>query len=456
MSTADSQHQHRHRLERLVEWALCEDVLQDDDVPHAVTLVTDTLAAIVGAGVEPEVRGLAASAPALGGQGPATVLATGAGTSPWAAALVNGTAAVRLELDEGNGFCANHPSAHTVPAVLATAEDVGADEATFLAASAAAYELAVRVGRGIALPPAVHPFGTAMVCGAALGVARLRGLDVPLATRAVRLAAALTPASTQRAANQGSTVRNAVTGSCAAAGVLAVTLAETGTSDDLLALPTVFGEILGERYDDTWLDDGLGTYRYLRTGYLKTHACSRWNHAPIEATETILARDGFGPDAVVDVEVATYDPATRLDSREPQTGFSGKHSIPFNIAARILRRDNGIDTYTDEVVQGSTTRALMQRVRVVENPTMTAAAPQVRAARVTSRLKDGQLLTATEERPPGGADRPYPPGVIREKHRALLRRGQPDHDVEALLRWCDALPRHSSLTDLAALVGGPR
>ncbi|MEO7235345.1 MAG: MmgE/PrpD family protein [Lapillicoccus sp.] len=447
---------HEHRLQRLVAWALGPDVLLADDQPHAVTLVTDTLAAVLAAGVEPEVGGLAASAPTLGGVGPATVLATGVGTSPYAAALVNGTAAVRLELDEGNGFCANHPSAHTLPAVLATAEAVGADGMSLLAASVAAYEVAVRVGRGIALRPVVHPFGTAMVCGAALGVARLRGLDVALATRAVRLAAALVPASTQRAANQGATVRNAVTGSCAAAGVLAVTLAETGTSDDALALPTVFGEILGESYDDRWLDEGLGAERYLRTGYLKLHACSRWNHAPIEATEAILTRDAVRPEDVVDVEVATYDPATRLDGREPQTGFAGKHSIPFNVAARILLRDNGIDTYTDEVVRRPELRALMQRVRVVEDPTMTAGAPQVRAARVTIRLHDGRVLTATEERPPGGADRPYAQDVVRDKHQALLRRGRSDPEAEALLRWCDALPQHTSLAGLAALVGGAR
>ena len=294
----------------------------------------------------------------------------------------------------------------------------------------------------------MHPFGTAMVCGAALGVARLRGLDVGQATRAVRLAAALVPASTQRAANQGATVRNAVTGSTAAAGVLAVTLAETGTTDDALALPTVFGEVLGEGYDDTWLDEGLGSERYLRTGYLKTHACSRWNHAPIEATETLLAQHGFGPQDVVDVEVATYDPATRLDGREPHTGFAGKHSIPYNVAARILLRDNGIDAYTDDRVRDPAVRSLMQRVRVVEDPAMTAAAPAVRAARVTIRLADDRVLEATEERPPGGADRPYPPDVIRAKHVALLRRALPDAGAEALLRWCDDLPRRSDSREL--------
>jgi 2-methylcitrate dehydratase PrpD len=452
MSDGDSGHQ--RRLEQLVEWGLGPDVLTDDDVAHAVTLVTDTVAAVVAAGVEPEVRDLAGAAPSLGGSGAATVLATGVGTSPWAAALVNGTAAVRLELDEGNPFCANHPSAHTLPAVLATAQDVDADGATLLAASAAAYEVAVRVGRGLRLRSAVHPFGTAMVCGAALGVARLRGLDVQQATRAVRLAAALVPASTQRAANQGATVRNAVTGSTAAAGVLAVTLTETGTTDDAFALPTVFGEVLGDGYDDTWLDAGLGSERYLRTGYLKTHACSRWNHAPIEATETLLRQNGFRGQDVVDVEVATYDPATRLDGRDPHTGFAGKHSIPFNVAARILLRDNGIEAYTDHVVQDPVVRSLMQRVRVVEDPAMTAAAPAIRAARVSIRLADDRVLEAIEEHPPGGADRPYPPEVIRAKHQALLHRGLAGADADALLRWCDDLPRHSTLAELAPILRG--
>ena len=56
-------------------------------------------------------------------------------------------------------------------------EEVGATGAQLLEATAAAYEVAVRVGRAVRLRRSVHPFGTAMVCGAAAGVARLRGLD---------------------------------------------------------------------------------------------------------------------------------------------------------------------------------------------------------------------------------------------------------------------------------------
>lgn len=453
--TAD-QDAHLQRLERLVEWGLGDNVLADGDVPHAVTLVTDTLAAAVGASTEPEVLALGRSARALGGVGRATVIATGEGTSPSTAALVNGAAAVRLELDEGNPYAANHPSAHTLPALLATAEQTAADGASLLAASVAAYEVAVRVARGARLRSSVHPFGTTMVCGAALGVARLRGLDVERATRAVRLAAALAPASTQRAANNGATVRNAVAGACASAGVLAVELALTGTGDDVLALPTVFGTVLGQNYDDRWLDRDLGTNRYLRTGYLKTHACSRWNHAPIEATRTLLERHGFAADDVNAVEVATYDPATRLDGQEAANGFAGKHSIPYSVAARIVFHDNGIDAYSDHAAADPVLRALMRRVSVVEDSAMTSAAPQVRAARVTVHLADGRVLVTTEDAPPGGADNPYAAEVVRAKHQALTRRALTDAAADALLSWCADLPRATTLAGLADMVRSRR
>ncbi|MGY1825240.1 MmgE/PrpD family protein [Blastococcus sp. SYSU DS0541] len=444
------------RVERLVEWALGPEVLRAEDTGHLVTVVTDTLAAVVGASVEAEVRQAALAAPRLGGCGPATVLASGAGTSPAAAALVNGLAAVRLELDEGHAHAANHPSAHTLPAVLAAAEEVDASGPELLAAAAAAYEVAVRFARGLRLRRAVHPFGTAMACGAAVGVARLRGCDVATAVQAVLIATALSPASTQHAANRGATVRNALTGVCASNGVLAVELAATGTTGDPRAPEIVFGEILGSSFDAGHLVQELGTLRYLTTGYLKLHACSRWNHAPIEATEQLIAAHGVRADEVADVLVATYAPATRLDGRDAPSGFAGKHSIPYSVAARLVRRDNGIDAYTDEAAADPALRALMARVTVVEDPAMTAAAPAVRGARVSLTLRDGRTLTATEDDPPGGPTRPYPAAGIAAKHRALLTRALSDDAADAVLAWCAGLPDATSVRGLATAVGGRR
>lgn len=435
------------RLRGLVDWALGDDVLAEADEEHAVLVVTDTVAAIVGAAVEPEVAGFGAAAPHLGGRGAATVLATGARTSPYAAALANGQAAVRLELDEGNQFAANHPGAHTLPAVLAVAEELDAGGPAFLAAGAAAYEVAVRVAAGTHLRRAVHPFGTTMACGAAVGVARLRGLDADTTVRAVRIAAALTPASTQRAANNGATVRNAITGVTAASGVLAVELATTGTTADPRALDTVYGEVLGDDFDDSRLDDGLGELRYLTRNYVKLHACSRWNHAPIEALAALVAEHGAAAADVESVEVATYDPATRLDGTAPTSGFGGKHSIPYSMAVRLLLGHNGIAAYTDEVAADPAVHDLMARVRVVEDPELTRLAPAVRAARVTVRLRDGRTLTAREDRAPGGFDRPYDAGTLRAKHEELLGPA-----AAGVLGWCEALPHAGSVRGLDRIV----
>jgi 2-methylcitrate dehydratase PrpD len=444
------------RLKRLVEWALGPEVLRPDDVPHAISVVTDTLAAIIGASVESEVGGFASAARRIGGDGRATVLANGDRTSPFAAALANGLSAVRLELDEGNQFAANHPSAHVLPAVLAVAEEVDATGAELLSAWAAGYEVATRVGAGVRLRREVHPFGTAMVCGAAVGVARLRRLDVAAALESLLIGAALVPASTQRAANTGATVRNAITGVCAADGVLAVELATTGTTADRHALQTVFGQVLGDAFDETSLDAELGTRRYLPLNYLKLHACSRWNHAPIEATEALLAAHGFSPEDVESVEVATYDPATRLDGRDTATGFAGKHSIPYSVAVRIALRSNGIEAYTDEVAADPAVRRLMSLVTVVEDPAFTDAAPAIRAARVTVRLQDGRVLAATENRAPGGFDRPYPENVIASKHRVLLTRALGGSGADAVLGWCQDLPHARSVRGLHELVGASR
>ena len=83
---------------------------------------------------------------------------------------------------------------------------------------------------------------------------------------------------------------------------------------------------------------------------------------------------------------------------------------------------------------------------------MTAASPAVRAARVTVTLADGRVLTATEERAPGGPDAPYPAEVLRAKHEALLGRTLPAAAVGPVLAWCEALPSAPAVHGLAGLL----
>jgi 2-methylcitrate dehydratase len=75
-------------VEALADWVsrLRYEDLPAEVVSHAIRIITDTVGVALGGTAEPEVRGAALAAPALGGTGRATVLATGVGTSAYTAA----------------------------------------------------------------------------------------------------------------------------------------------------------------------------------------------------------------------------------------------------------------------------------------------------------------------------------------------------------------------------------
>lgn len=441
-------------VEALADWVsrLRFDDLASEVVDHAVRIVTDTVGVALGGTAEPEVRGTARTALALGGTGRATVFATGVGTTAYTAALLNGQASITLELDEGSQWATNHPSAHVLPAALATAQEIGASGADLLVAFVAGYEAAARAGSAMTVRQGVHPFGTAMVVGAAASVARLHELSPAATAEVLRVAAAMTPASTQRAANQGATVRNVLTGMCSATGVLAASVVGGGVSGEQKALETVYGVVLGERFDPTVLADGLGDDWLLQRNYFKLHACSRWNHAPIEAMTTLLKTDPLRPDDIETITVHTYAPATRLDEVSPRNSFAAKHSIPYNVAVRVVSGSNGVEAYTSDRVQDPIVRGLAARVRIVEDESYTAAQPAIRAARVEVRTTDGRVLTSVEERAPGGFDNPYPAEALDRKFEQLVTRGRSAADVGPLRTWLGALPHHPDLSGLPALL----
>ena len=439
-------------VENLATWVSEAGPVGPEVQRHALAIIEDSLGVALAASAEPEVRAAGSTADRIGGSGRSTILATGEGSSAYAAALVNGQAAISLELDEGSQWATNHPAAHVLPAALAVAQDIGATGAQFLHAFCIGYEAAARTGRAMQVREAVHPFGTAMVVGAAASVANLLRLDRDRTLGVLRVAAALTPASTQRAANQGATVRNLITGACAAAGVQAAWAAAAGVGGDRLALETVYGEVLGSSFDVSGLADGLGEDWLMTRNYFKVHACSRWNHAPIEATIRLLRETPVDTGEIAEITVFTYAPATRLNSTTPVNAFAGKHSIPFNVAARIVLGTNGVDAYRTEVVRDPVMATLMGQVRIVEDPEMTAAAPDVRAARVEIRTKDGRTLVGEEAHPPGGFDNPYPQEVLDQKFDALVARGGRGGSTDALRGWVRGIPELSDLSDLGAIL----
>src|SRR6185369_5455238 len=112
------------------------------------------------------------------------------------AALVNGTFAHHVEMDDGNGRASLHGGVTVVPAALAMAEHVGASGKATLEAMVAGYEAAIALGRpllpGIGLHR-LHPPSIVGCFGAAAAAGRLLELDEVTLAGALSLTASLVP-----------------------------------------------------------------------------------------------------------------------------------------------------------------------------------------------------------------------------------------------------------------------
>jgi 2-methylcitrate dehydratase PrpD len=280
------------------------------------------------------------------------------------------------------------------------------------------------------------------------------GLGEEAMAQALDLAAGLCIASSQTAANAGASVRNLVTGLTNHNGLLAPMLIRAGYSGEPGALNVIFGKILGDSFSEGRVGDDLGKEFYITKNYFKLHACSRWNHAPIQAMTSLMERSSFDPKEVDKITVWTYDPATRLSWNKPVNGYAAKHSIPFNVAVRVVRKSNDLEVYSDEAVSDPLIQELASRIEVREDRALTAMLPHVRPARVQVTLRNGKVLEERVDRPQGGFDNPYSEEQLLQKFRRLALTVIPGDRVGELEKKIAALPGLGKVRDLSLLLQG--
>ncbi len=416
---------------------------------HAALVITDTIGAVLGGSVEPEIRRLHRET--QWSAGPATVLAAGfRGAEPWWAIVANGTAGTMLELDEGNRFARGHPAIHVLPAALAEAERTGASGEAMVAAFILGYDVAARLGAAAPVRPGMHMHGVHGAVGAAAAVARLRDLDAAATARALAVAAGLTIATSWQTALGGATVRNAYAGVAGANGWLAVDLAQAGFTGLGDMLTETFGRISGSALDLHVALDGIGRRFEVTRNYFKRYACCRYNHAAIEALEALLAEGAVEADRVAAIRVSTYAAAATMASPDPGGSLGAKFSIPYALAARLVLGDCGPEAFREPALSDPRLRELARRIEVVEDPALTARLPEARPARIEVRLTGGAVLTRQVDTASGEFDRPYSREALLEKFLALagqVLRGRGARGAWALGETLERLKSMRELTD---------
>lgn len=380
---------------------------------HVKSRVIDTLAATI-AGYRQEgvsiVRDYATDR--LGGQAVSAeaTLLDGSGTSltTEGATLANSIAANALDIDDGHREVKGHPAAVVIPPAIAAAEITDASIQEFLNAVFVGYEIAVRAGLAIHAIDGVYTgTGSWGAVGAAAATAQLFDLSTEQIAHALGIAEYHAPRTPiMRGVEQPGMTKDGI-GWGAYAGIVATHLAKAGFTGS------------GTVFDESDVTDTLGEEFHVTSGYLKPYPCCRWAQPGVEAVLTLTSRYDFNPEDVQSIVIETFEEATHLQVRSPETPEEAQYSYPYPVAAalahgRFTQVEHAVSARTD-----SNILELAERVDLSVDETLNARFPSKCLARV--EIETGNDTYQSNVTPARGArDLPLSSETRLQKARRLV------------------------------------
>ena len=425
------------------------------EASSAVRDVTlDTLAAILAGSRLPENAALAQLLARRSGPATATIFGHPLKAEPMLAAMVNATAGVSLEMDEGNSMGGGHPAVHCLPGAIAVAEEMGASGRRLIESILVGYEVQSRLGGATTLKDNVHPHGLWGTIGTAVAVSKLRGFSAVQVRDIINLAASMSPANTWTPCFEGATIRNLYAGRAALQGILAIHLYECGYTAVEDGPADVLSTFHGDAFDPEAVVEGLGDDYRIQHNYFKFHACCRFNHPAVDAVLSISRGEAFSLERVEDVDVITVPHPRPKEEHYPENMLAAKFSIPYSVAAAMVYGDAGLDAFYPDAIGDDRIRALEAKVHIKSDPEWSLRRHDRPTALVTIRLKSGHLLSATANIALGDMADPVPRQRLLDKFMSLIEDVLGNEQAKAVLQTTERVEQLSDVRDLTSLLGG--
>jgi len=450
----------RYRADMTAAARLSEFVLTTSlrDCPDAALAQTrraalDTVGVMLAGATAPVARAVRAVARADGSVPLCTVLGTRLRASTAWAALANGAAGHAHDFDDTNFALLGHPSVPLLAAALASAEAETADGGAVTLAYIVGFEIDAALG--LAVNPAHytrgwHATSTIGTLGCAAAAARLLGLDLAQTRHALGIAASLASGLKE---NFGSMTKPFHAGHAAQNGVRAAQLAREGltASDSALEGRQGYLAAFSGVGPEAAALDGLGRRWELTASGIavKPYPSCALTHSAIDALVELRGRHRIDPVAVAAVEVGVNAVVPDvLRHARPANGLERKFSMQYCAAAALARGPLGLADFEDGPVADAATRHLMDRVRMVIDPTLPHELEQQAWTRVTVRLADG---TTFEEKPRGASGHPSAPLTDAELRAKFLACAAPVIGAEAAEGVADQIAHLEDIPDIRAL-----
>lgn len=424
-------------------------------VERTKLIISDTIGAILGGIVEPEVREFLKF---RAGQKSKDRKVKIIGLNKWAeqsdASLIHGIAGTTLEMDEGNQFAKGHPAIHVLPALVSVVQsrllpqNISGQE--FLNAFAIGYDVGARIGLASQLNPHMHPHGTWGVIGAASAIGVLLKFGHREHMQLMNISSSLTTASSRKTMLQGGTVRNVYAGLSNQMAHLAIDLIQSGFTGEVDGIGSIFGNVVSENLNDNLLLEKLGQRFEVMRNYFKLHACCRFNHAALDCLHDLMRdhQELSNIEQISFIDVESYNLAAELNDPRPQNMLAAKFSVPFALATTLVNKNSQVLSFAGGALKNEKTMALSKKVSVKEISSMTEMLPEFRPAKVTIGMKSGKVFRHSVKTNKGDWQSPYSADELENKFHSLANRSLSQKKSKVLYDKLQNLERIADMREL--------
>jgi len=199
-------------------------------------------------------------------------------------------------------------------------------------------------------------------------------------------------------------------------------------------------------------------YKVLET-YIKHYPVEYHAQSAVEAAlvvrEELLNKEGRSAlSGIAEIEIGSYDVAIEIIGRDPEkwrpaTRETADHSLPYCAAVALLDGAVTVQSFDAKRLTDPRLRALMQKVRVIEQEEFIGWYPKAMPTRVTVRTASGNEYVKQVDYPFGHPRNPLSDREIEEKFRSLAA---PRFDRVRAGKVIDMLWKLETLKDIGALM----
>jgi 2-methylcitrate dehydratase PrpD len=377
------------------------------------------------------------------------------------AVLANSTLAHGLDYDDTLEGAIVHTGCCGVVTSLAVGEEIDAGGKRVLEAVVAGIEVMCKVGLvapGKFHARGFHPTALCATFGAAAAAGKLYGLQVRELVDAFGICGSQSSGIIEYLTD-GTWTKMLHPGWSSHGGVIATLFGQRGFRGPATVFEGRHGFFRsfagGDDFHFERLDELGKAWEIPRIAF-KSYPCGSISHPYLDCALRLRQKHSLRPEDIVEVVCRTAEgPVHRLweplkDKQTPASSYGAKFSLPYSIAAILVRGKAGLEEFSDQAIQDKQILDLAARARYELDATIDY--PRHFSGHVKIKLKNGTVVEENQPHPRGGLEDPLPPAEIEEKFRNNASLALPKEKVEAIVGAVRNLENRQTIGAVADLL----